>query len=76
MLLAEQVKQQTIAFLKMSSLEIVKSTSSEDETFEKVVQQVLPVIVSRVKLITERLNQGIRLLHFGAGTEWKYRNLG
>ena len=76
MLLTEQVKQQTIAFLKMSSLEIVKSTNSEDETIGKVMQQVLPEITSAVELIPERLNQGGRLLHFGAGTEWKYRNLG
>ena len=69
MLLTEQVKQQTIAFLKMSSLEIVKSTNSEDETIGKVVQQVLPEITSAVELITERLNHGGRLLHFGAGTE-------
>ena len=70
MLLTEQVKQQTIAFLKMSSLEIEKSTNSEDETIGKVVQQVLPEITSAVELITERLNHGGRLLHFGAGTEW------
>ena len=76
MLLTEQVKQQTIAFLKMSSLEIVKSTNSEDETIGKVVQQVLPEITSAVELITERLNQGGWLLHFGAGMEWTYRNLG
>ena len=76
MLLTKQVKQQTIAFLKMSSLEIVKSTNSEDETIRKVVQQVLPEITSAVELITERFNQGGRLLHFGAGTEWTYGNLG
>jgi len=76
MLLTEQVKPQTIAFLKMSSLEIVKSTSSEDETIGKVVQQVLPEITSAVELITERLNQGGRLLHFGVGTVWTYGNLG
>ncbi len=76
MLLTEQVKQQTIAFLKMSSLEIVKSTNSEDETIGKVVQQVLPEITSAVELIPERLNQGGLLLHYGAGTEWTYRNLG
>ena len=76
MLLTEQVTPQTIALLKMSALEIVKSTNSEDETIGKVVQQVLPEITSAVELITERLNQGGRLLHFGAGTEWTYRNLG
>ena len=53
----------------MSALEIVKSINSEDETIGKVVQQALPVIASGVKLITERLNQGGRLLYFGAGTE-------
>ena len=76
MLLTEQVKPQTIALLKMSALEIVKSINSEDETIGKVVQQVLPEITSAVELVTERLNQGGRLLHFGAGTEWTYRNLG
>jgi N-acetylmuramic acid 6-phosphate etherase len=76
MLLTEQVKQQTIAFLKMSSLEIVKSINSKDRTIGKVVQQVLPEITSAVELITERLNQGGRLLHSGAGTEWTYGNLG
>ena len=68
MLLTEQVKQQTIAFLKMSALEIVKSINSEDETIGKVVQQELPVLASGVELITERLNQGGRLLYIGAGT--------
>ena len=76
MLLTEQVKLQTIDFLKMSALEIVKSINSEDETIGKVVQQALPEIASAVELITERLNHGGRLLHFGAGTEWTYRNLG
>ena len=70
MLLTEQVKPQTIALLKMSALEIVKSINSEDETIGKVVQQELPEIASGVELITERLNQGGRLLYFGAGTEW------
>ena len=70
MLLTEQVKPQTIALLKMSALEIVKSINSEDETIGKVVQQELPVLASGVELITERLNQGGRLLYFGAGTEW------
>ena len=70
MLLTEQVKPHTIALLKMSALEIVKSINSEDETIGKVVQQELPEIASGVELITERLNQGGRLLYFGAGTEW------
>ena len=70
MLLTEQVKPQTIALLKMSALEIVKSINSEDEIIGKVVQQELPEIASAVELITERLNQGGRLLYFGAGTEW------
>ena len=70
MLLTEQVKPQTIALLKMSALEIVKSINSEDETIGKVVQQELPEIASGVELITERLNQGGRLLYIGAGTEW------
>ena len=54
----------------MSALEIVKSINSEDETIGKVVQQALPGIASAVELITERLNQGGRLLYIGAGTEW------
>ena len=54
----------------MSALEIVKSINSEDETIGKVVQQALPGFASGVELITERLNQGGRLLYFGAGTEW------
>ena len=70
MLLTEQVKLQTIDFLKMSAREIVKSKNSEDETIGKVVQQALPEIASAVELITERLNQGGRLLYIGAGTEW------
>ena len=70
MLLTEQVKPQTIVLLKMSALEIVKSINSEDETIGNVVQQALPEIASAVELITERLNQGGRLLYFGAGTEW------
>ena len=70
MLLTEKVKPQTIALLKMSALEIVKSINSEDETIGKVVQQALPGIASAVELITERLNQGGRLLYIGAGTEW------
>jgi len=69
-LLTEQVKPRTIALLKMSALEIVKSINSEYETIGKVVQQALPEIASAVELITERLNQGGRLLYFGAGTEW------
>ena len=69
MLLTEQVKLQTIDFLKMSAREIVKSKNSEDETVGKVVRQAVPEITSAVELITERLNQGGRLLHFGAGTE-------
>ena len=69
MLLTEQVKPQAIALLKMSALGIVKSINSEDETIGKVVQQVLPEITSAVELVTERLNQGGRLLYFGAGTE-------
>ena len=73
MLLTEQVKPQTIALLKMSALEIVKSVNSEDETIRKVVQQALPVLASGVELITERLNQGGRLLYFGAGTELDVR---
>ena len=76
MLLTEQVKPQTIALLKMSALEIVKSINSEDETIGKVVQQALPEIASAVALITERLNYVGRLLHFGAGTEWTYGNFG
>jgi len=44
--------------------------NSENETIGKVVQQALPEITSAVELITERLNHGGRLLHFGAGTEW------
>ena len=70
MLLTEQGKLQTIALLKMSAMEIVKSINSEDETIGKVVQQALPEIASTVELITERLNQSGRLLYFGAGTEW------
>ena len=58
MLLTEQVKLQTIVFLKMSAQEIVKSTNSEDETIGKVVQQPLSEITSAVELITERLNHG------------------
>ena len=76
MLLTEQVKLQTIDFLKMSAREIVKSKNSEDETIGKVVQQPLPEITSAVELITERLNHGGRLLHFGAGTEWTCGNFG
>ena len=49
----------------MSALEIVKSINSEDETIGKVVQQALPEIASGVELITERLNQGGRLLYIG-----------
>jgi N-acetylmuramic acid 6-phosphate etherase len=52
----------------MSTIEIVSAINSEDKKVAIAVEQVLPKIAQAVDGITERLQQGGRLIYFGAGT--------
>lgn len=52
----------------LSSLEICRIMNSEDAGVAKAVQQELESIAAAVDVITDRLQQGGRLIYIGAGT--------
>jgi N-acetylmuramic acid 6-phosphate etherase len=53
---------------EMSALEIVTLMNEEDEKVAYAVRQVLPQVAKAVELIVSAMEQGGRLLYFGAGT--------
>ena len=67
-ILTEQRNPATMGIDRMSALEIVTVMNSEDEEVATAVKRVLPEIALAVELIVHRLENGGRLLYFGAGT--------
>jgi N-acetylmuramic acid 6-phosphate etherase len=52
----------------LSPLEIVQVINHEDQTVAKAVEAALPQIAKAVETITNRIEQGGRLIYVGAGT--------
>ena len=52
----------------LSSLEIIQIMNEEDHKVAQAIQKQLPQISKAVDLIVKQLNQGGRVIYFGAGT--------
>ena len=52
----------------LSSLEIIQIMNEEDHKVAQAIQKQLPKISKAVDLIVKQLNQGGRVIYFGAGT--------
>jgi len=67
-ILTEQRNPATMELDRMSALEIVTLMNAEDAKVAQAVERALPQIARVVELIAQALENGGRLLYFGAGT--------
>ena len=66
--MTEQRNPATMDLDRMSALGIVTVMNAEDARVAQAVERVLPQVAQAVEVIAQRLEDGGRLLYFGAGT--------
>lgn len=67
-MITEQPNPHSAKIDTLSPLEIVQVINREDQTVAKAVEAALPQIAKAVETITNRIEQGGRLIYVGAGT--------
>ena len=64
----EQRNPNTLHIDTLSTLDMVKLINAEDHKVAEAVEKVTPEIAKAIDVITEKLQQGGRLIYCGAGT--------
>ncbi len=67
-MLTEQANPRSTRIDTLSALEIVQIINHEDQLVAQAVEKALPQIAQAVEAITERIENGGRLIYVGAGT--------